>query len=228
MAGGFLSREENTIFATVKGYFEKNNAFRMKEVVSFIKINLNKTLNLDDVKIEIILHSLLKKNLISPTINLNIEDILKNNTRKEIFHYIEEHPGSHFNEIAKNLKLGNHQTAWHLNFLKKYSIIRTAEIDNREVYFKQDSNSKFDKLYYYMKNKRIKSILNNLKEKKQGAKPTIISTELKMHYNTLKKYLEILKDLSLVSSKINNNRVVYTLNSPVYETTLENLQTHKK
>jgi len=219
-----LDKEEFEVYKAVKLYLKQNHFFKIDEITSYLKFNLDRSLNLNTLKIEKVLQSLLKKNLIAPRSKLLYEDILSNQNRKLIYDFIESNPGCYLNEIMKTTSLGTHQTIWHKNILKKFQFIRSINIDNHEIYFKSTLDSTNDQIIYYLKNESVKKIIKFMENIETGFQATEISEKLKMHYNTARKYINILLDLELITINKEGDKKFYLLNAQNYYDTIENLR----
>ncbi|MFX1408912.1 MAG: winged helix-turn-helix transcriptional regulator [Promethearchaeota archaeon] len=184
----------------------------MEKILPFIitrfrssKVNINKK------GIEIILKSLLKKKMIYEGSKLNREDLLNNLNRKMIYNYILNNPGTYLNNIVKNLGLSNHVVIWHLNFLLKFNYIRKETINNQKIYFTPNLNFKEVKKRYLSSKEKSQKILNYLKYYNKGVTKTKLSVELKIHPNTLSKYLESLEKLNLIVKEKLLKKTLYFL-----------------
>ena len=228
LAENTLNDEEKTVYQAIKTYLSRNIFFKLDEIISYLKYNLDKSLNLNTLKIEKIIQSLMKKHLIASRSKLVLDDLLKNSIRKKIYEFIEKNPGVYRHQIEKTIGLGTYQTIWHLNMLKKFQLIRSQEIDNHEIYFKLNVDSKYDQLIYYFNNENVKKILTLLESKETGIQATEVSEILKMHYNTTRKYINILLELNLLKILKENDKKFYLINAQNYYDTLEHLRELKQ
>jgi len=73
------------------------------------------------------------------------EDILKLETRKEIYNFIEKNPGLHLREISRNMNISFGNLRYHLNFLEKQNLIRKKESKRYTRYYITKQVSKRDK-----------------------------------------------------------------------------------
>ena len=104
-----LLEQEKLVLNVVQEYLNKNRYFNMNEIIPFIISRFrNASININISGIEDILRSLVKKNLIVEGSKLSINDVLKNQKRKNIYEYIQENPGIYFNRIVKELNMSNH------------------------------------------------------------------------------------------------------------------------
>ena len=63
------------------------------------------------------------------------ENVLNTDVRKNLYEYIEEYPGSHLREIARELDLKPSNAAWHLRKLEQTNIVRSRDIGGKKVYY---------------------------------------------------------------------------------------------
>jgi predicted transcriptional regulator len=63
------------------------------------------------------------------------ENVLDTEIRKHLYEYIDEYPGSHLREIARELDLKPSNAAWHLRKLEQTNLIRSRAIGGKKVYY---------------------------------------------------------------------------------------------
>ncbi len=204
---------ETMIFDVIKEYSNRNRPFQIEELIPYIQDKFSKaSININNKGIREILVSLVEKKLVVEGSVLLKTDVLKNLQRRQIYHFIEENPGAIFNKILKSLKLSNYVVFWHVKILIKFEFIKTARIDNHDAFFNvtiTPENFRF----YYLKEKEIsKQIINFLTENDIGVSKTKISLDLKMHINTVNKYLELLEEIKVITKETINNKDLYFLN----------------
>jgi len=210
-----MSTSENAeyvVLGIVREYLSKKPYFSMGDIVEFVNNRVRKNPDINKNKIELIIKSLIKKRVIIAGTKLMKNDIIENPTRNEIFNYIVKNPGKNINEIMRNQKLGSNLALWHLSCLEKFQFIRSKKIGNRNVFFKFDSNPKFDELHYYMRSKVVQTILKFMVNENKALKITEIADGLKKNHNTIKKYLETLTNLKLVEIEKEKSRNLYKIN----------------
>ena len=208
-----LSEEEKIVLTVVREYLNKNRQFNVENILPFIISRFRlASINISKNGIEDTLKTLIKNNLIVEGSKLSREDILLNFKRLKIYNYILRNPGTYFNKIHKELNLSNHVVVWHLNMLLKFNYIKKEILENHKIYF--DSNMQFDDVRknYYLSKDKIKKIINHLEINNTGITKTQLSKELKMHPNTLTKYLEPLQNYNIIIKKEISNKILYYLN----------------
>lgn len=63
------------------------------------------------------------------------ENVLDTSVRKNLYEYIDEYPGSHLREIARELDLKPSNAAWHLRKLEQTNLVRSRTIGGKKVYY---------------------------------------------------------------------------------------------
>lgn len=66
------------------------------------------------------------------------ENVLNTEVRKNLYEYIDEYPGSHLREIARELDLKPSNAAWHLRKLEQTNLVRSRVIGGKRVYYLVD------------------------------------------------------------------------------------------
>ena len=206
---------ENIVLGIVREYLSKKPFFSIKDIVEFINNRVRHNPDINKNRIELIIKSLIKKRVIIPGTKLMKKDIIDNPTRNEIYKYIKQNPGKNINEIMKTHNLGSNLALWHLSALEKFQFVRSKKIWNRCVFFKFDSDPKFDQLHYYLANDIVQSIIKLMKNERP-LKITEIVDSLKKNHNTIKKYLDALTTLKLVEIEKEKSRNLYKLNKERY------------
>jgi len=207
-----LVEQEKVILDIVHDYLDKNRQFTIEEIIPFIisRVRLA-SLNINKEGIRIILKSLTNKKLLVEGSKLAKNDILKNDKRKKIYEYIVSHPGTYFNRIVTELNYSNHVVVWHLNILIKFEFIHKEVLENHEVYF--DATKEVEEIIseYFTSKEKSREIINYLKRDDLGVTKTNLSHELRMHMDTLAKYLKLLEKYDIVVKKKIDNRNLYFL-----------------
>ena len=207
---------QSIVCGLIKEYLKKKPFFSIEDIVVFINNRVRTNPNLNRNSIEIIIKNLIKKRILIPGTKLMKNNIIEHPIRNEIYNYIRKNP-SNVNEIMKAIKIGSNQALWHLSCLEKFRFTRSKKIENQRVIFEYDSDSDFDELNYYLRHDIVREVINLLKRESNSLKITEIASELKRNYNTIKKYIEILKNLKLITIEKDNKRVLYKLNTKYYE-----------
>jgi predicted transcriptional regulator len=207
---------QSIVCGLIKEYLKKKPFFSIEDIVVFISNRVRANPNLNRNSIEIIIKNLIKKRVLIPGTKLMKNNIIEHPIRNEIYNYIRKNP-SNVNEIMKAINIGSNQVLWHLSCLEKFRFTRSKKIENQRVIFDYDSNSDLDELHYYLKQEIVREIINLLIKEAKSLKITEVVSVLKRNYNTVKKYIEILIDLKLITTEKDNKRVLYKLDSKRYD-----------
>lgn len=208
-----LTSEEQIVLSVVQEYLDKNRQFNMEKILPFIISRFRlASINISKNGIEEILRSLIKKDLLIEGSKLSRDDILLNLKRLQIYNFILRNPGTYFNRIIKELKLSNHIVVWHLSMLLKFNYISKEVFDNHDIYF--DSSLDFEgvKILYFTSKEKSKKIIDYLKSNNEGTTKTGLSEVLKMHPNTVSKYLDSLLQHNIINKEKMSNKTLYFLN----------------
>lgn len=213
-----LLKQEKLVLNVVQEYLNKNRYLNMKEILPFINSRFKMaSININFRGIEEILRSLVKKKIIVKGSKLSRTDILNNQKRKGIYDFIIKNPGTYFNMIIRELQISNHVVVWHLNMLLKFNFIKKEKYENHYAYFDSNFNVKNSKFRYITSKEKSKRIIKYLKYYDFGITKTQLSIDLKMHFNTVSKYLKMLEQFNIVIKKKVSKRIIYFLNEDFIE-----------
>jgi predicted transcriptional regulator len=207
---------DNTVLQLVEEFLSKKPFFSVPDIVVFINNRVKSNPYINKARIEVVIKSLIKKRVIIPGTKLMKNNLIENPTRKKIFDYIKKNPAININQIMKHQNIGSNQALWHLSALEKFQFIRSRKISNRRIFFKMNSNQKFDELYYYLRAEIVLEIIRFMEKEKIALKITDIADGLKKNHNTIKKYLDILVSLKLIKIEKDKTRNLYQLNQARY------------
>jgi len=199
----------------IKEYLKKKPFFSIEDIVVFIANRVRANPNLNRNSIEIIIKKLIKKRILIPGTKLMKNNIIEHPVRNEIYNYIRKNP-SNVNDIMKAINIGSNQALWHLSCLEKFRFTRSKKIENQRIIFEYESNSDLDEHYYYLKQDIVQDIITFLKKENALFKIAEIASNLKRNYNTVKKYLEILRNMKIIKIEKNKKRVLFRLDLENY------------
>jgi len=72
---------------------------------------------------------------------LKKDKILENFTRGRIYGHIESHPGIHYSELLRDLKLGNGNLAYHLKTLEREKMIRAVREGQMKLFYPKNGTA---------------------------------------------------------------------------------------
>jgi len=207
---------EPLVIGLIKEYLQKKPFFSIENIVTYINNRTRAKPYLNKNKIEKIVKSLIKKRRIIPGTKLMKNNIIEHPIRNEIFNFVKKKP-SNINEIMRALNIGSNQALWHLSCLEKFQFTRSRDIENQRIIFLYDSDPNLDEIYFYLNQDIVKEIIALMINEKESLKTSDISNQLKKNYNTIKKYLQILKRLNLISIEKDKKRTLFNLNYDEYD-----------
>ena len=207
---------EPLVLGLIKEYLQKKPFFSIEDIITYINNRTRAKAYVNKNKIEKIIKNLIKKRRIIPGTKLMKNNIIEHPIRNEIFNFVKKNP-SNINEIMRALNIGSNQALWHLSCLEKFQFTRSRDIENQRIIFLYESDPEFDEIYFYLNQDIVKEIINLLKIEKETLKISDISNQLKKNYNTVKKYLQILKRLKIISIENDKKRTLFKLDINEYD-----------
>ncbi len=207
-----LDNEEREIYEIAKEYLKKKSLFSLVNLIDYINKRTKYNPDVNKNRIELVVKSLIKKKLILPGTKLIKQELLENPTRKKIYQTIKEEPGINMTELMKLEGLGSNQVVWHLGFLVKFECVKWREFGNQKAYYTHGFNPNREELYFYLRNDKVKQIINTLEDIGGVIKPTNLKAVLGMNYKTIKKYLDILCDLGVLNTQKDEKGYFYNPN----------------
>jgi predicted transcriptional regulator len=207
---------EPLVLGLIKEYLQKKPFFSIEDIVTYINNRTRAKPYVNKNKIEKIIKSLIKKRRIIPGTKLMKNNIIEHPIRNEIFNFVRKNP-SNINEIMRALDIGSNQALWHLSCLEKFQFTRSRDIENQRIIFLYDSDPELDEIYFYLNQDIVQEILDLMIHDKESLKVSDISNRLKKNYNTIKKYLQILRKLKIISIEKDKKRTLFKLNYNEYD-----------
>jgi predicted transcriptional regulator len=214
---------DSIVLGLVEEYLTKKTFFSINDIIEFISNRVRLNPNLNRNKIELIIKSFIKKKTIIPGTRLMKNNIIENPKRNEIYNFIKKTP-SNVNDIMKSLKIGSNQALWHLSCLEKFEFVRSEKLNNHRIFFKFDSDPKLDKFYFYLNKEIIQNIVEFMSKENKPLKITEIANGMRKNHTTIKKYINILKDLKIVETEKEKNRILYKMDSKKYKNVLKSIR----
>ena len=139
------------------------------------------------------------------------ENVLSSEPRKKIYHYIEEYPGSHLREIARDLNMKPSNVSWHLRKLEETNLIRSRRIGGKRVYYLVEGGIEARRIAIaesILKNRNAREILEYLREN-PGKHLLEISRALDLNHHTVKWHLKKLHLANLIEDHSTNSHPKY-------------------
>ncbi len=120
------------------------------------------------------------------------ENVLDTTVRKNLYEYIDEYPGSHLREIARELNLKPSNAAWHLRKLEQTNLVRSRAIGGKKVYYLVEGGIESRKeavAESILRNDNAKRIMSYL-EKNPGKHLLEIAHALDLNHHTVKWHIK--------------------------------------
>jgi len=120
------------------------------------------------------------------------ENVLDTEVRKTLYEYIDEYPGSHLREIARELDLKPSNAAWHLRKLEQTNLVRSRVIGGKKVYYLVEGGVEARKeaiAEAILRNKNARIIMEYL-NKNPGKHLLEIANALKLNHHTVKWHIK--------------------------------------
>ena len=205
--------QEAVVLKIVQEYLSKNRFLEIEKIIPFINSRLIKDSNgLNSSGIYNVLNNLVKKHVIVNGSKYTREELLINENRVSVYETIVSNPGIHFMRLVTILGMSKYLAKWHLNMLLKFNLIKKKNVENREIYFTSNLDPHKAEILHFIsreKTQKIIEFLNNNSNREYYSKHQLIKN-LRMHYNTLTKYLEKLEEYGYIFSLQLSNKKVYS------------------
>lgn len=202
-----FTENQRIIYEIAKEYIRKNPHFTINEIFSFAK----RVSKLSADEIMKILNNFIKKKVIIPGSRLTRDSLLQNETRKRIYDYISDNPGTNFTQMITYIDIGPYAGRWHLEMLKRFGFIREQNFAKYKIYYREDFPKDKELIIFTLRNPKIFKIYSVLKN--QPLKPNDLSVILDFPYSTTQYQLKKLQQNKLV--KVNPDNM-YSINTELF------------
>lgn len=138
---------------------------------------------------------------------VNADNVLDKEVRKNLYEYIDEFPGSHLREIARELDLKPSNAAWHLRKLEQTNLVRSRNIGGKKVFYLVEGGVEARKQAVaesILKNCNARKILNFLANN-PGKHLLEIANALEMNHHTVKWHIDKMYEAELIDGDTTNS-----------------------
>jgi predicted transcriptional regulator len=135
------------------------------------------------------------------------ENVLDTEIRKNLYDYIDEYPGSHLREIARELDLKPSNAAWHLRKLEQTNLIRSRAIGGKKVYYLVEGGIEAKQRAVaesILRNKNARDIMAYLSEH-PGKHLLEIAHALTINHHVVKWHINKLYEAELIEGDTTNS-----------------------
>jgi len=135
------------------------------------------------------------------------DNVLDTEVRKNLYEYIDEYPGSHLREIARELDLKPSNAAWHLRKLEQTNLVRSRVIGGKKVFYLVEGGVEARKeaiAESVLKNKNARDIMAYL-QKNPGKHLLEIAHALNLNHHTVKWHIKKMYLAELIDGDTSNS-----------------------
>ena len=151
------------------------------------------------------------------------ENVLNTEVRKDLYNFIDEYPGSHLREIARELDLKPSNAAWHLRKLEQTNLVRSRVIGGKKVFYLVEGGIDARReaiAESILKNDNARHIMMYL-SKNPGKHLLEIANALSLNHHTVKWHIKKMYMAELIDGDTSNSAY------PVYYPTEIGIQSIK-
>jgi predicted transcriptional regulator len=151
------------------------------------------------------------------------ENVLNTEVRKDLYNFIDEFPGSHLREIARELDLKPSNAAWHLRKLEQTNLVRSRVIGGKKVFYLVEGGIDARReaiAESILKNDNARHIMMYL-SKNPGKHLLEIANALSLNHHTVKWHIKKMYMAELIDGDTSNSAY------PVYYPTEIGIQSIK-
>ena len=135
------------------------------------------------------------------------ENVLDTEVRKNLYEYIDEYPGSHLREIARELDLKPSNAAWHLRKLEQTNLVRSRAIGGKRVFYLVEGGIAARKeaiAESFLRNKNARDIMTYL-QGNPGKHLLEIAHALDLNHHTVKWHIKKMYMAELIDGDTSNS-----------------------
>jgi predicted transcriptional regulator len=135
------------------------------------------------------------------------ENVLDTEIRKNLYEYIDEYPGSHLREIARELDLKPSNAAWHLRKLEQTNLVRSRAIAGKRVYYLVEGGIEVKQRAIaesILRNKNARDIMQYVSEH-PGKHLLEIAHALAINHHVVKWHINKLYEAELIEGDTTNS-----------------------
>lgn len=141
------------------------------------------------------------------------ENVLENETRADLYEFLEEHPGTHLRGIAEELDLSTTNVLWHLRKLEDADLVRSKKQGGYKVFYLIEGGQQGKKeamAHSVLRNDNAQSILEYVSSN-PGSHQRAIARALDVNHGTVRWHLKKMLDTDLVLQVRREHAIQYYL-----------------
>ncbi|UCF50365.1 MAG: winged helix-turn-helix transcriptional regulator [Thermoplasmatales archaeon] len=135
------------------------------------------------------------------------ENVLNTEVRMNLYNFIDEYPGSHLREIARELDLKPSNAAWHLRKLEQTNLVRSRVIGGKKVFYLVEGGVDARReaiAESILRNKNARNIMLYL-SKNPGKHLLEIANALNLNHHTVKWHIKKMYMAELIDGDTSNS-----------------------
>lgn len=141
------------------------------------------------------------------------DNVLENETRSELYEFLEENPGTHLRGIAEELDLSTTNVLWHLRKLEDADLVRSEKQGGYKVFYLIEGGQQGKReamAHSVLRNDNAQSILEYVSSE-PGSHQRAIARALEVNHGTVRWHLKKMLDTDLVLQVRREHAIQYYL-----------------
>jgi len=158
------------------------------------------------------------------------ENVLNTEVRKNLYNYIDEYPGSHLREIARELDLKPSNAAWHLRKLEQTNLVRSRTIGGKKVFYLVEGGVEARReaiAESILRNKNAREIMVYLQDN-PGKHLLEIANALSLNHHTVKWHIRKMYMAELIDGDTSNSAYPVYYPTEIGTQAIKNFSHHLK
>lgn len=147
------------------------------------------------------------------TTHIFLEEVLANERRRTIYHFVKSNPLAHLRGIHRALKMPLSTLEYHLNYMVRHNVILRKQVGGFSRYWVELLESEVEKLLAILRQKQMGKIILNVLVKGK-AKTTDLIEDLGMSSSTISLYLTKLVKQGILERWRIGRENIYTVKDP--------------
>lgn len=158
------------------------------------------------------------------------ENVLNTEVRKNLYNYIDEYPGSHLREIARELDLKPSNASWHLRKLEQTNLVRSRTIGGKKVFYLVEGGVEARReaiAESILRNKNAREIMVYLQDN-PGKHLLEIANALNLNHHTVKWHIRKMYMAELIDGDTSNSAYPIYYPTEIGTQAIKNFSHHLK
>jgi predicted transcriptional regulator len=205
-----LSQLEAQVCAITRDYLKKFKEIDLETLVPYLHNTLGNSHPHPKITEAVI--KLVQNRYFINGSSLTRDDVLSNQIRKQILHFIQINPGCYNRFIRRELNIGSNEFNWHIGMLERFGLIKKIQYDRSYGYFENRSYMGHEFDLFLLQNEKAATILKYL-ESHPKVTLSQLAKDLMMHYSTVQKHVDILTERYLILQYRSGKHILLSVNT---------------